>query len=85
MGKNPSEEQLSQLTAHLRFDSFSKNEAVNAEIGKELGFMNNSGNFIRKGNNPTLSLSLSRVRSTHSRMNETQVRQVIGRTTSRPN
>ncbi len=49
VGKNLGEEKLSQLVAHLRFDNFAKNESVNVEIGKELGFMNNTGNFIRKG------------------------------------
>jgi hypothetical protein len=49
LGKSLTEEQLSKLTQHLRVDQFAKNEAVNYEICKELGFMNNSGNFIRKG------------------------------------
>jgi hypothetical protein len=40
---------LSKLTEHLRFDNFAKNETVNCEIGKEIGLMNNSGHFIRKG------------------------------------
>lgn len=44
-----SDAQFSQLVDHLRFDSFAKNESVNIEIGKELGLMNNKGNFIRKG------------------------------------
>ena len=48
LGKELSGEQLTKLTEHLRFDNFSKNEAVNLEIGKELGFMNQNGNFIRK-------------------------------------
>jgi len=49
LGKDLSCDQLTKLTEHLRFDNFAKNEAVNCEIGKELGFMNNTGNFIRKG------------------------------------
>lgn len=49
LGKSLSEEQLTQLTEHLRIDQFAKNEAVNYEVCKELGFMNNSGHFIRKG------------------------------------
>ena len=48
LGKELTNEQLTKLTEHLRFDNFSKNEAVNLEIGKELGFMNQNGNFIRK-------------------------------------
>lgn len=51
LGKSLSEEQLSRLTEHLRIDQFVKNEAVNYEVCKELGFMNNTGHFIRKGNN----------------------------------
>ncbi len=51
LGKSLSEEQLSRLTEHLRIDQFAKNEAVNYEVCKELGFMNNTGHFIRKGNN----------------------------------
>ena len=49
LGKSLTEEQLTRLTQHLRVDQFAKNDAVNYEICKELGFMNNSGNFIRKG------------------------------------
>ncbi|KAI9552926.1 hypothetical protein GHT06_020810 [Daphnia sinensis] len=49
LGKSLSEEQLTKLTEHLRVDQFAKNEAVNYEVCKELGFMNNSGHFIRKG------------------------------------
>lgn len=49
LGKSLSEEQLTKLTEHLRLDQFAKNEAVNYEVCKELGFMNNSGHFIRKG------------------------------------
>ncbi|EFX84144.1 hypothetical protein DAPPUDRAFT_301389 [Daphnia pulex] len=49
LGKSLTEEQLTRLTQHLHVDQFAKNEAVNYEICKELGFMNNTGNFIRKG------------------------------------
>jgi Sulfotransferase domain len=49
LGKSLTDEQLKELTQHLRFDSFSKNEAVNNEIAKEIGFMNPEGHFIRKG------------------------------------
>lgn len=49
LGKSLSEEQLQRLTEHLKIDQFAKNEAVNYEVCKELGFMNNSGHFIRKG------------------------------------
>lgn len=37
------------LVAHLGFESFAKNESVNFEAGKDMGFMNQEGNFIRKG------------------------------------
>jgi len=43
------DEQLTRLTEHLRFDNFSRNEAVNFEIGKQHGFMNDNGRFCRKG------------------------------------
>ncbi|XP_057378326.2 sulfotransferase 1A3-like [Daphnia carinata] len=49
LGKPLTEDQLAKLTEHLRFDNFAKNETVNCEIGKEIGLMNNSGHFIRKG------------------------------------
>lgn len=49
LGKTLTNEQLTKLTEHLRFDNFAKNETVNLDFGKELGFMKNSGNFIRKG------------------------------------
>ncbi|KAI9553518.1 hypothetical protein GHT06_021436 [Daphnia sinensis] len=49
LGKTLTEDQLVKLTEHLRFDNFAKNETVNCEIGKEIGLMNNSGHFIRKG------------------------------------
>ena len=42
-------EQLEQLTEYLRFDNFSKNESVNFESGKKMGFMQEDGHFIRKG------------------------------------
>ena len=49
LDKKPSEEQLTRIVEHLRFDAFQKNESVNNEIGKELGWMNPDGHFIRKG------------------------------------
>jgi len=49
LGKYLSEGQLTQMVKHLRIDSFTKNEAVNNEFCKELGFMNREGRFIRKG------------------------------------
>lgn len=60
LGKQLTDEQLTKLTGHLQFDSFSKNEMVNCEFGKELGLMNNSGHFIRKGDKtkqPTISMN----------------------------
>ena len=55
LGKSMNEEELERLRNHLRFDNFAKNDAVNNEFGKELGIINPTGNFIRKG---TLSLPL---------------------------
>ena len=49
LDKTLSEDQLDKLTEHLRFDNFEKNEAVNNEFGKKIGFMNQDGKFIRKG------------------------------------
>jgi estrone sulfotransferase len=49
LGKTLTSEELTKLTEHLRFDNFAKNETVNLDFGKELGFMKNNGNFIRKG------------------------------------
>jgi estrone sulfotransferase len=49
LGKSLSGEQLARLVAHLRFENFAKNESVNYEGGKQLGFMNQEGRFIRKG------------------------------------
>jgi len=49
LGKSMNEEELERLRNHLRFDNFAKNDAVNNEFGKELGIINPTGNFIRKG------------------------------------
>nr|CAH0102991.1 unnamed protein product [Daphnia galeata] len=49
LNQTPSDEQLDKITEHLRFDNFEKNESVNNEIGKKLGWMNPDGKFIRKG------------------------------------
>ena len=49
LGKSLSEEQLTGLREHLKFDKFSKNESVNMEMVRELGGINPDGHFIRKG------------------------------------
>lgn len=49
LGKSLSGEQLARLVAHLQFENFAKNESVNFEAGKQMGFMNQEGRFIRKG------------------------------------
>ena len=49
LDKKLTDQQLDQLTEHLRFDNFSKNEAVNNEFAKDLGIMSPNGHFIRKG------------------------------------
>lgn len=40
---------MTALVEHLGFENFAKNESVNFEVGKDLGFMNTEGRFIRKG------------------------------------
>lgn len=56
LGKKITQEQLGDLTEHLKFENFSKNEAVNYEVGKEVGFMNEGGRFCRKGKWPGFML-----------------------------
>ena len=56
LGKALSEEQIQSLLKHLHFDSLSKNQAVNFEPLKEDGFVNETGNFMRKGSPPTQQL-----------------------------
>lgn len=49
LGQSPSNEQLGKITNHLRFDNLKHNDSVNNELGKRTGFMNQDGNFMRKG------------------------------------
>lgn len=49
LGKSLSDEQLDRLVEHLRFDKFTTNDSVNYEICKDLGIMNQTGRFLRKG------------------------------------
>ena len=49
LGKSLTEEQLTELTAHLRIDKFKKNEAVNYENYKKIGLIEQEGHFVRKG------------------------------------
>ena len=49
LNKIPTDEQLDKITEHLKFDNFEKNESVNNESGKKMGYMNLDGKFIRKG------------------------------------
>ncbi|KAK4023113.1 hypothetical protein OUZ56_008544 [Daphnia magna] len=49
LGKTLTGEQLARLVAHLRFETFAKNDAVNFEASKKMGFMIPEGRFIRKG------------------------------------
>jgi len=49
LNKTLTDDQLTNLTEHLRFDNFKKNEAVNNEAPKKMGLFNKHGNFIRKG------------------------------------
>lgn len=43
------EEQLDQLTEHLKFDNFEKNPSVNNEAPKKMGLFSADGKFLRKG------------------------------------
>ena len=50
LGKQLEESNLEKLVEHLRFENFAKNESVNGEMGKEMGFYHpDQGFFIRKG------------------------------------
>jgi len=49
LDKELTEDQLTKLTDHLRFDKLQQNEAVNNEGGKKMGVMNEDGRFMRKG------------------------------------
>lgn len=51
LDKKPTEEQLVKITEHLRFNNFEKNESVNMEAIRSMGFMNPEGKFVRKGIN----------------------------------
>lgn len=46
------EEQLDQLTEHLKFDNFEKNPSVNNEAPKKMGLLSSDGKFLRKGESP---------------------------------
>ena len=48
--KSLTRQELDKVADHLRFDNMAKNDSVNHEFGKLLGFMEkNNGTFIRKG------------------------------------
>lgn len=50
LGKPLTENQILKLREHLRVDNFAKNDSVNFEIGKKVGFMNDTElRFVRKG------------------------------------
>ena len=46
---SPTEEQLTKLVEHLRFDNLEKNESVNNETMKLIGFLKPDAKFMRKG------------------------------------
>ena len=50
LGKGLSQDQLDRLREHLKFENIEKNEAVNNEHGKKIGYMNGDGKLIRKCN-----------------------------------
>jgi len=47
--KSLTEDQLDQLTEHLKFDNFEKNPSVNNEAPKKMGLFSADGKFLRKG------------------------------------
>ena len=49
LNKSLSKETTTKLVEHLKFSNIAKNDSVNFEVGKKMGFMNEDGNFIRKG------------------------------------
>ena len=49
LGKELSEDQLDRLKEHLQFENIQKNETVNMEEMRKIGFLNDGGQFIRKG------------------------------------
>ena len=57
LGKSLTDEQLSQLTEHLRFDNFAKNESVNFSSRKKLGFFEEDGKLHPQGENRRLEES----------------------------
>ena len=79
LNQKPTDEQLDKITEHLRFDNFEKNESVNNEIGKKLGWMNEDGKFIRKGNPNNFIKILIQFKA---KLFEFQVKRVTGKITS---
>ena len=49
LGKELSEDQLDRLKEHLQFENIQKNETVNMEEMRKIGFLNDGGQCIRKG------------------------------------
>lgn len=49
LGISITEDQLQKLLDHLKFENIAKNESVNFEVGKKVGFMHDDAKFIRKG------------------------------------
>ncbi|XP_013198993.2 sulfotransferase 1C4-like [Amyelois transitella] len=49
LGKTVTEEQISGLCEHLKFENFRKNKSVNYEVLGELGFIKKGEHFVRKG------------------------------------
>jgi Sulfotransferase domain len=48
LSKSLTDVQLTQLTEHLRFYNFAKNESVNFSSSKKLGLIEGDGQFIHK-------------------------------------
>ena len=49
LGKDVTDEMVTNLVDHLSFKRMKNNTAVNREEGKKIGFLSNEGHFMRKG------------------------------------
>lgn len=49
LNKDVTEEQVTKLCDHLKFENFKKNDAVNFENIKELGVFAQDEQFVRRG------------------------------------
>lgn len=47
---------MQKLLAHLKFEKLAKNESVNFDVGKKLGFIDEGSHFMRKGTTKIMKL-----------------------------